>query len=146
MLASCTAVHLYGPFVLHYFNVVRLYFSTFPVLSLYPYFIKLLPEEIAKPCLASLCLSVCLSASVTVTLTGRDFLNFSSWINQEFPWLTLNLSFHYEVQYSCHLFIRCVRSVHSTMSHLISLRSSGLVFSHLSFVPPGCLFLLGLLC
>ena len=77
MQASCTAVHQYWPVVLLYINIVQLYFGTFPVLSLYPYIIKLLPEEIAKARI-SYVMHVCPSSSVTVTLTGRDFLKFNS--------------------------------------------------------------------
>ena len=141
LCVSCTAVHYCTPVVLLYITVCQLYCCIFPVFSHCPYFARVVPKEIAKASI-SFFNSVCLSASFLVTLTGCNFLKFSSWTNKVIPWLIPNVSFHHSVQYSCHLSICCVRSVHPTQSRLTSLCSSALVFFHLSFVPPSGLFLL----
>jgi len=61
------------------------------------------PNEIAKANI-SFVISICLSTSVTVTFTGRNFLKFSSWTKQEFPWFFLKLSSHFHVHYTSHVF------------------------------------------
>ena len=113
LYVSCTAVHSV------YFPIVQISLGSFP-------------KKLIRPVLASSCLSVCPQVSQWRWLAGK----FSSWTYQEIPWLILNVSFHHSVQYSCHLSICCVRSVHPTQSRLTSLCSSALVFFHISFVPP----------
>jgi len=123
----------------HNINLGQLSCSTFPVSSLYPLFICMFGKKLRRQLLVRY---VCLSASVTVTLTDQHFVKSSFWASQEIPRYSLYIFFI--AMFGTHvIFVCCARLVHSTNSYLISLRSSGLLFSHLSLVLTSGLFLLG---
>jgi hypothetical protein len=134
---SCSTLLSVSCPALHYCRLaVLFYISCLPFIH---FLLRTFGKKLRRPILAWLYLSV--SVRKYHSASDRDFLKFSSWANQEIPWFLLNVSFHYHVQYTCHLFVCCAKSVHSTNSHLISLDSLGLLFSHLSVFLPSSLFL-----